>query len=112
MADLFGTTQVYDDPEHWSALAARVVAAAISQSNRSGFDWLVQSRAGWVAASWALIVILASAILTFRQPSASSGAVDLVQALAPSDGVGRAITLPDRAPAIGRLLLGPVRSPR
>src|SRR2546427_5138340 len=109
MSDLFGTTQVHDDPEHWNELAARVVAAAIRRSNRSGFDWLTQSRAGWVAASCALIVMLGSALLAFRQPSATSSRVDWVQALAPSDAVGKAITLPDRAPAIGSLLLGPGR---
>ena len=107
MADLFDTSQVHDDADHWHELADRVVATAVRQSNQSGFDWLTQWQTGWVAASCAMVVMLVSALLGFRQPSAASGPVEWIRALAPPDEVGKAITLSERAPAIGELLLEP-----
>jgi hypothetical protein len=109
MADFFGTSQVHDDPDHWNELADCVVATVVRESHQSAFNWFTQPRTGWVTASCALIVMLVSALLGFRQPSAATGRGEWVQALAPTDEVGKAIMQPDRAPEIGTLLLRPGR---
>lgn len=106
---LFDTGEVHDDPDHWNELADRIVATAVRRSNQSSFDWLTQSRPGWVAATCALILMLVSALLGFRQPPAANGPGEWVQALTPTDDVGKEIMLPDRPPAIGTLLFGPGR---
>lgn len=69
---------------------------------RSGFEWLAQSRAGWLAASLLLGVALLS--MALAGSSAAARASDWVQMLAPADDVGRAITVSDSPPAIGALL--------
>ena len=106
MPDLFDTTQVPDDAAYWDALAERVASHAARESNAGGFDWFVQSRASWVAASVLLAAALALMVLPDENSSAWSSRAEWAQALAPADDVGRAITLPDGPPAIGAMLLG------
>ena len=101
MVDLFDTSTVRDDPEHWEALAARVVAAAARGSARGAIEWLTEGRAGWVVASLAFAALLlsmwASPVPVVRD--------EWARVLAPSDDVGKVMTLRDRPPAIGELLL-------
>lgn len=105
MFDLFDTTQVRDEPEHWDALAKRVAATAARESRWSGFDWLAHSRAGWVAASLLVVAVLAFIMLPAEDQSARSVVPEWAQSLAPTDGVGKVIVLRDSPPAIGALLL-------
>lgn len=102
--DLFDTTRVPDDPEHWDALAGRVAATAARESKRSGVDWLASSRAGWVAAS--LLLLAAWALMPAENSSARSFSGEWAQTLAPADNLGKAIIVRDSPPAIGALVLG------
>lgn len=105
MSDLFDTTQVRDEPEHWDTLAKRVATTAARESRRSGFDWLANSRAGWVAASLLVAAALAFIMLPPEDHSARSVVPEWAQSLAPTDDVGKVIVLRDSPPAIGALLL-------
>jgi hypothetical protein len=105
MPELFDTSPVADDPEHWNALAERIAATAVCASTRSSIDWLATSRAGWVAAS--LLLVGAWALLTPTESSSPKPvANEWAHALAPADDVGEAIIVRDSPPAIGALLLG------
>jgi hypothetical protein len=104
--DLFDTTRVRDDPKHWDALAERVAANAVRESERGGFDWLARSRVGWVAACILLAVALLSTMLRRESSSGTSRRAEWRRVLAPADDVGKAIVLPEGPPAIGALLLG------
>jgi hypothetical protein len=106
MSDLFDTTHVRDDPAHWDALTERVAANAARESKGGGFEWLAQSRAGWVTASLLLAAALLSMLSSAEKSSATSRSTEWAPALAPADDVGRAMLLPDGPPAIGALLLG------
>jgi hypothetical protein len=106
MRDLFDTSQVRDDTRYWDALAERVAAAAARASSAGGFAWFAHSRASWVAASVLLAAALAFMALPAENSSAKGFSTAWAQALAPADGVGRAILWPDGPPAIGTLLLG------
>jgi hypothetical protein len=105
MPDLFDTRQLPDDAAHWDALAERVAANAVRESNGGGFDWFAQSRTGWVAASLLLVAALAFIVLPAEDSSASSLSAVWAEALAPGDDVGKAIILLDGPPSIGALLL-------
>lgn len=106
MAELFDTTRVPDDAAHWDALAERIAAAAARSSQGRTLPWCAQSRARWVAASLLLAAALAFLVLPSEDWSSRRFTLEWVQALAPADEVGRAITLPEVPPAIGALLLG------
>ena len=108
MPDLFDTTGVLDDSEHWDALAERVAVAAARESKRSGVEWLASSRAGWIAASL-LLVALWALMMPTESSSAGSFSGEWVQALAPADEVAKAIIVRDSPPAIGALLLSSSR---
>jgi hypothetical protein len=105
MSDLFDTTRVRDDSEHWDALAERVASNAAREWNESGFEWLAHSRVTWVAASLLLAAALLSVVSPDESSSVWSRSPEWTQALAPADDVGRAVILPDSPPAIGTLLL-------
>ena len=104
MPELFDTSRVADDPEHWNALAQRIAETAARASEGSSVGWLATSRAGWVAAS--LLLVAAWALMT---PTDSSSAKtftgEWVKALVPADDVGKTIMLRDSPPPIGALLL-------
>jgi hypothetical protein len=100
MPDLFDTSRIPDDSGHWDALAERVAAGAGRESSRTGFALFAHSPGGWVAASLLLVAALAFLLLPADETS-----VTWVQALAPADDVGRAITLEDGPPPIAELLL-------
>lgn len=107
MPDLFDTSEVRDDPDHWDALAVRVAAHAAREAEASAFEWLAGSRAGWVAAS----VLAAAALALIAAPRdkrsvAGSIGAQWAGALAPADDVGRAMVLRDGPPAIAALLVG------
>lgn len=102
MSDLFDTSKIRDQPEYWDALAERVTAHALRPT--STFGQIAESRAGWVAAGLAVAAAIVLLLLP-ANPSADVG-VQWTAALAPTDGVGKAVTSPDRPPAIGALLLG------
>jgi hypothetical protein len=105
MSDLFDTTQVRDEPEHWDALAQRVATTAARESRRGGFDWLANSRAGWVAASLLVAAVLTFIMLPAEDQAARSVVPEWARSLAPTDDVGKVIVLRDSPPAIGALLL-------
>jgi hypothetical protein len=103
-ADLFDTAQIPDDPQHWDALAARVAAATAPRFERSGFDWLANSRASWVATS-VLTAIALTVVILAADGSAAGISKEWAQALAPADDIGKAIIVREGSPAIGSLLL-------
>lgn len=105
MADLFETTQIPDDPEHWDALAERVAATAVDRARMNGLHWLASSRAGWLAASLLVAAVLAVVMGPGRDSSATNVRENWAQALAPADQVGRTIVSRDDPPAIGALLI-------
>ncbi|HWH52385.1 MAG TPA: hypothetical protein VN651_12640 [Gemmatimonadaceae bacterium] len=102
-SELFDTRGVTDSAEHWDAVAVRVAREAMRRSRAGGVGSLAASRAGLIAASLLLAASLAFMTIASRQGSARP-AVELRQALAPSDDVGRAIALTGRPPAVGALL--------
>jgi hypothetical protein len=93
-----------DDLEYWNALADRVAAAAARRTRIDAVGWLAHSRV-----AWALTCLLGVTALTFaagaRRAGAGTGRVELSVALAPADGVGKAIVLDQQPPAIGALLI-------
>jgi hypothetical protein len=105
MSDLFETTQIRDEPEHWDALADRVAATAAREAKPSGFEWLANSRAGWVAASLLLAAALALTMVPVEDQSAGSVVPEWAQSLAPTDDAGKVMVMRDGPPAIGALLL-------
>jgi len=112
MSDLFDTRSVDDAAEHWDALAERVAREAARQSfstRQVGVVSVVASRAGVIAAAVLLAASLAFMTMAGRQGS-SRPSVELGQALAPSDDVGRAIALTARPPAVAALLFDQPRA--
>lgn len=105
MPDLFETTQIPDDPEHWDALAERIAATAVDRSSVDGLYWLASSRVGWLAASLLVAAVLAFVVGPGRDSSATNVSVNWAQALAPADKIGRTIVSRDDPPAIGALLI-------
>lgn len=93
-----------DDVEYWNALADRVAAAAVRRTRIDAVGWLAHSRV-----AWALTCLLGLTALAFaagaRRAGAGTGRVELSAALAPADGVGKAIVLDQQPPAIGALLI-------
>jgi hypothetical protein len=106
MSDLFDTTSLRDDPEHWDRTAERVAGIAARKSRGSAVEWLAHSRTSWVSACFILAVALLSVISQSGNQFAASSSAELAEALAPADDVGRSIVWSDRPPAIGALLLG------
>lgn len=102
----FDTTGLHDHPDYWDALAARIAAAAARNSKASSLDWLASSRASWITVSLLLLAAWASWTIGAASPSAEGSRTEWTQALAPADGVGKAIAASDRPPAIGALLIG------
>ena len=103
MNELFSTSGIPDDPEHWEAFAARVAAGARS----GGFARLATTPAAWAAA---LLLVAAAGLLVLvtRGDDRASLGSEIAQALAPADYPGRNLAGPDDASAIGALLFQPV----
>src|SRR5262245_515617 len=110
MNELFDTTQLPDDAEHWDAMAKRVAAAVGRAQTRSLLEWLASPRIAWLAAS---IVVAALSILVMSGPEPSPQALqEWAAVLAPADAAGKAMTVADRPPDIELLLDNPFRSAR
>ena len=104
MPELFDTKGIQDDPAHWDAVALRVAENATRESGRGAFNWLAQSRVGWIAASLLLSVAL------FAMASASGDSVqtlraDWMQVVAPGDDVGRQMAVSETPPVVSSLLV-------
>lgn len=93
MSELFDTSRIPDDAEHWDALALR---QALRAMRSAGPDW-ARSRAGWLAASLLLAAALAYGLLPREDTRLS---------FAPSDPLGQALSNGVAPPAIAALLLG------
>jgi len=109
MPDLFDTSQIRDDPEHWDRMAEQVAARATHAARLgpgSGVDWLARSHTGWVAASLLLAAALAFMVWPARKGTAANRGTEWADVLTPADDVGKAMTSWQRPPAIGALLLG------
>lgn len=98
----FFETDVRDEPQHWEALAERVIGAA-TRSRQTGFAWLSTSRAAWVAAT-----VLTGIVLTVLMMVTNNAQADLQTSwatmLAPSDDFGRAVVMRADPPPVGALL--------
>jgi hypothetical protein len=98
------TTDDRDDGEYWNALADRVAAAALRRTRFDAVGWLAHSRV-----AWALTCLLGATALAFaagaRRAGAGTRGVELSAAVAPTDGVGKAIVLDQQPPAIAALLI-------
>src|SRR2546422_11385140 len=105
MSDLFDTSALRDESEHWDEIAERVARIATRKSKGSSVEWLAHSRAGWISACLLLSAALLSIFSEGENASAASRGAEWAQLLAPADEAGRAIVLPDRPPPIGALLL-------
>jgi len=103
--DLRDTAHIHDDPEYWDALAERIATAAARASRQGGFNWLASSRAGWVVVCILMVTALTLSVLPVEQTAQKSERVPWAEMLAPSDEVGRSITVLDGPPPIGALLL-------
>jgi len=106
MSNLFDTSSLRDEAEHWDEIAQRVAEIAARKSNGSSVEWLAHSRAGWISACLLLSAVLLSIFAQAENASAANRGAEWAQLLAPADEMGRAIGLPDRPPPIGALLLG------
>lgn len=107
MSEFFDTEAVRDEPAHWDALARRVAENATRSSRRGAFEWVAQSRAGWIAASLVCGLSVVSLAALSRSSSAASRAAEWARLITPTDNVGRAISMSNTPPAIGTLLLPP-----
>jgi hypothetical protein len=110
--DLLDTAHIHDNPEHWDALAARVATAVARASRRGGFNWLANSRAGWVVVCILMVTVLTLSMLPVEPSAQTSERAPWAEMLAPSDEVGRAIAVLDDPPPIGALLLNWTRERR
>lgn len=108
MTELFDATPMPDDPRYWDALAERVAARArgdrSARSARS-IHWLAKPRARLIAASLVLTAALAAATLGRGADVPQRLATDWALALAPDDGLARALVVRDDPPAVAALLL-------
>ena len=107
MPDFFDTDWVHDDPQYWDALAERIAAHVSHQSKATVFSWLAHSPGSLLAACLLLAAALALVLLRNDRSYVKSPSIEWARVLAPTDDVGRAITLPDGPPAVGALLLAP-----
>ena len=107
MPEFFDTGAVRDERANWDALARRVAENATRSSRRGAFEWVAQSRAGWIAASLVCGLSLVSLAAVARSSSAASRAAEWARVITPTDDVGSAITMANTPPAIGTLLLRP-----
>ena len=101
MDDLFDTSRIPDDREHWDALAARLATRALRA--RSPVLWLGEHKASWAAAALLVAASLLFAVLQQRSAITTSSAT-WTEVMAPTDVVGRAIATRDRPPALGVLI--------
>ena len=108
MTDLFDTSSVRDDDQHWDEMAKRVAARAIRDSNQTSLDWLSRSRGSIVAASLLVVATAVYAVLAGKKSERNVDAVS-IEAFAPTDELGRAIALQPAPPRLGALLM-PVRT--
>jgi hypothetical protein len=101
MDELFDTSRIPDDPEHWNALAARIAKRA--RRSRSPFLWLGEHKTSWAAAALLLAASMLFAVLQQRSRLAAS-TVAWADVLAPEDAMGRTIATRDQPPALGMLI--------
>jgi len=103
--DLFDTAHIRDEPEHWDALAQRIMTSAVRASKRGAVSWLGSSRTAWVVVclfvAAALVIVMLPADRAARVTQRSQWA----EMVAPSDEVGQAIVVRESPPAVGALLL-------
>ena len=110
MSELFDTTELRDDSEHWDAMAERVAAAVVRAQTPSLLDWLASSRIVWLTAAIAVMTLL---VLVLWEPEPSARATQTwVPLIAPADSSGKIMTIADRPPAIETLLDNRLRSGR
>jgi hypothetical protein len=108
MDELFDTSRIPDDPEHWDALAARVAMRA--RRSRSPILWLGEHKTSWAAAALLLAASMLFAVLQQRSRLAAS-TLAWAEVLAPEDVMGRTIATRDQPPALGMLIFtSPARS--
>jgi hypothetical protein len=107
MTDLFDTTAIQDNPEYWDALAARITSHVAQRG--STLDWLAHSRAGVLAACFAVAASLALLMTVPRPPSTPNASAAWTTALTPADDVAKAMLARHAPPAIESLLF-PQRS--
>jgi hypothetical protein len=106
MPDLFDTSSIPDEREHWDTIADRVAGIAARKSKGGAAEWLAHSPASWVSACLLLVAALLSVFSQLEDAFAASSAAEWTEAIAPADDVGRMIVSPDRPPPISVLLLG------
>ena len=104
MPELFDTRGVRDDPTHWDAFALRVAQNAARGPGRGAFEWLAQSRAGWIAASLLVAASLFSMAWASRN-ARTTGGFEWVEVVAPGDDVGRQMAVSETPPAVSSLLV-------
>lgn len=104
MPELFETDGVRDEPAHWDAIALRVAENAARESGRGAFEWLGQSRAGWIAASLLVVTALVSMTSAVGPPAKTRGS-EWMQMVAPGDDVGNQIAVSEAPPAVSSLLV-------
>ena len=108
MDDLFDTSRIPDDREHWDALATHVATRAVR--TRSPILWLGEQKASWAAAALLVAASLLFAVLQ-RRPAITTSSAAWTEAMAPTDVVGRAIATRDHPPALGTLIFVSARKP-
>lgn len=104
MPELFNTNGVRDDPAHWDAVALCVAENAVRESRRGTFEWLSQSRIGWVAASLLLAAALFFMASALGDVAKTAGS-EWMQVVAPGDDVGRQMAVSETPPSVSSLLV-------
>src|SRR5262249_17452968 len=110
MSELFDTSQVRDDAEHWDTVAERVMAA-VAQGRPALIEWLASPR---IIALAACSIVVALSMLVLRREGQPAGptAQELAALLGPADPAGKIMTVADRPPEIERLVDSRLRSDR
>jgi hypothetical protein len=106
MTEIFDSSKVNDDPQHWDQEAERVTRAILA-SGSSG-RWLGQPHAVWAAAAIVVAVagVVAGVTAALPRPVPPLDTRSAWAAvLAPTEPAGRLIAVRDRPPSIGALML-------
>jgi hypothetical protein len=107
MSELFDTSGITDDDQHWDALAAKVASNATTQCGREPeLIAFAGSGRGLIAATL-LVVAAGGAVSLIRPTAAEPLAIEFSEALKPSDDLGRTIVASTAPPSVGALLLQP-----
>src|SRR5689334_5329248 len=103
MNELFDSSRMKHDEQHWDALATRIAMSATSRrAPGNELREFAGSGRGWIAAA-VLVAVAAGALLATALRSRVASNEQFSDALEPGDEIGRVITAAAAPPSIGDL---------